>query len=86
MTERDVVAAIRRTHLTFNIAEYERNPRARIHWNEARVDPGDTVFGPGPYLKVPVTLDGERTVHRVYAPARLQRRLRRLWTPSEARK
>lgn len=56
-----IVAAIRANHLKANIDEHEGNPFApkqtsEIHWEKAWVDPGGTIFGPGPYLKVPITL------------------------------
>lgn len=81
MTDRDVIAAIRETHLKANIARFEQNPKCRVYWDEATVDPGGSIFGPGPYLKVPVTGEGwDGTRHRVYAPARLQRKLAKYWS------
>ena len=77
MTDAEVIAAIRRTHLQANIAEAERVGVAS--WLHARVDPGGTVFGPGPYLTVPVLINGEWITVRVYPPARLRRRLARAW-------
>lgn len=77
MIDADIIAAIRKTHLKANIDEYERKPGAIVMWDRARVDPGGTIFGPGPYLKVPVTWDGETVTVRVYPPARLRRRLER---------
>lgn len=81
MTDADVIAAIRRCHLQVNIAEWERDPVCVIHWDRAHVDSGGTIFGPGPYLHVPVTDQGEddgRRV-RVHAPAWLRQRLAREW-------
>lgn len=82
MTDMDVIAAIRRSHLKANIARFELDPEAVILWDRAYIDPGGTIFGPGPYLKVPVMCpswaDGI-TVHRVYAPARLRRLLAARW-------
>lgn len=84
MTDAEVIAAIRANHLQANIS----NPYyVRHYWDEAWVDPGGTMFGPGPYLRLPVdwAMDDspnpktERVVIRVYAPARLQRRLAKLW-------
>lgn len=77
MTKSALIAAIRTHHLRVNIAQYEADPTARILWHRARIDPGGTLFGPGPYLKVPVWIGRERTVHRVYPPAWLRRRLLR---------
>jgi hypothetical protein len=77
MSAQEIIAAIRQTHLKANIRHFENHPDAVIHWDRAWVDPGGTIFGPGPYLKVPITWDGEDIVQRVYAPARLRRRLQR---------
>lgn len=92
MTDADVVAAIRGNHTRANIGWIEKQGRhpkhpangqaITIHWNRAWVDRGGTLFGPGPYLHVPITgywATQEETVHRVYAPARTQLRLARLW-------
>ena len=81
MTDAEVIAAIRQCHLKANIADY---PRSAQHWDLAWVDPGQSIFGGGPYVKLPVDSaqpDGCLHTIRVYAPARLQRRLARLWTP-----
>jgi hypothetical protein len=77
VTDADVIAAIRKTHLKANIAH--EHPRTH-RWDRARVDPGGTIFGPGPYVKLPLA-DG-RTI-RVYPPARLQRRLAKKWSRPE---
>lgn len=78
MTDAEVIAAIRRTHLKANIAHFERDPACVIQWDRAWVDPGGSVFGAGPYLHVPVTCgDEDGIVVRVYPPARLRRRLER---------
>lgn len=87
MTDADVIAAIRAKHLKANIGWCERKRNITIHWNRAWVDKGGTIFGDGPYLHVPITNywgTQEETVHRVYPPARLRRRLARLWEPSTA--
>jgi len=79
LTDAAVIEAIRMNHLKANIS----NPYyVRHHWDQAWVDPGGTIFGLGPYVKLPVDWlirDGgdetSRVVIRVYAPARLRRRL-----------
>jgi len=86
MTKAQIIKAIRREHLKANISAHETNPRkwGRPHWTRAWIDPGGTIFGPGPYLKVPIVggeLDG--TVQRVYPTARLRRRLLLGGAPSE---
>lgn len=92
MTDKQVIAAIRATHLKANIGWIEdqgRRPKhswngqpIRIHWPRAWLDPGGTVFGDGPYLHVPITGywgEPDETVHRVYPPARLRRQLAKRW-------
>ena len=79
----DVVAAIRADHLKANIGAHEADPYATIYWSQATMDRGGTIFGPGPYLKVPVLANLELTMCRVYAPARLRRRLAKLWERAE---
>lgn len=84
MTDAQVIAAIAKHHLKANIAPFERDPDVfgRAMWQKAWVDPGGSIFGPGPYLKVPI--EGGQwagTVQRVYPPARLRRRLAGLWKP-----
>lgn len=81
MSDAEVIAAIRRCHLKANIAR--EHPRTQ-RWSRAWVDPGGTVFGLGPYVKLPL-IDGR--IIRVYPPARLQRSLAKRWTraTSEAR-
>ncbi len=80
MKDRDVIAAIRRCHLKANIQWHARREQ---RWGQAWVDPGGTIFGDGPYVKLPVISKrmGGRIVIRVYAPARLRRRLQRAWVP-----
>lgn len=87
MTDADVIAAIRANHLETNISN---RYYVRHHWDRAWVDQGGTIFGPGPYVKLPVDLatndepnsPTEEVTIRVYAPARLRRRLARLWQPA----
>jgi hypothetical protein len=74
VTDAEVIAAIRQTHLKANIAGYEAQG-ATLHWDRAWVDPGGVIWGPGPYAKVPVTREGDEIVIRVYPPERLRRRL-----------
>lgn len=86
MNDADVVAAIRANHLKANVAVYEQNECSAVHWDGAFVDPGGALWGPGPYLKVPVTLfeAGEpidEIVIRVYPPAYLRRQLAKKWKP-----
>jgi hypothetical protein len=83
VTDADVIAAIRANHLQANISN---TAYVRHHWDEAWLDPGGTIFGEGPYVKLPVdwlmcdgSEDTERVVIRVYPPARLRRRLNRRW-------
>lgn len=67
---------IRNNHLKANVSYYEDDPNATVHWDRAWIDPGGTIFGAGPYAKVPITLpEGDEIVIRVYPPARLRRRL-----------
>lgn len=95
MTDAEVIEAIRANHLKANMdtiamAEQEGG---RAAWERAWLDPGGTIFGSGPYLKVPI--DGgawNGTSHRVYPPARLRRQLAKQWkhvpvvpAPPEAR-
>ena len=96
MTDADVIAAIRANHLKANIGWIEdmgANPTHStgapivLHWDRAWLDPGGTIFGSGPYVKLPITGywgTHEETTHRVYPPARLQRRLAKHWSPSPA--
>lgn len=74
MTDQQVIAAIRKNHLKANIA-----PSVRLRWAQATVDPGGTIFGLGPYLKVPVFGDSFGIRVRVYAPERLRKRLAAQW-------
>lgn len=80
MTDQDVIAAIRRHHLKANIQHYAPET---LHWDLAYVDKGGTIFGMGPYVKLPVDWDGERVMIRVYPPARLQRQLAKKWKPTK---
>lgn len=95
LTDADVIAAIRANHLRANIGRFEDCPDTTVHWDATEekplildngewlyvtVDPGGTIFGPGPYIKVPVTGNGwDGTRHRVYAPERLRKRLAARW-------
>lgn len=89
MTDAEVIAAIRANHLKANI----ENPCIMgKHWDEAWLDPGDSIFGPGPYVKLPVDYlvrhgspETERVTIRVYPPARLRRKLALRWrrTPGQ---
>ena len=95
MTDADVIAAIRACHLKANIGWMEQHPKMRVHWTATKerpvngdlyvtVDPGGTIFGPGPYIKVPVSGMGwEGTRHRVYAPERLRKRIAARWQVGE---
>lgn len=80
MTDAAVIDAIRRCHLKANISN---RFIVRHHWGKAWVDPGGTIFGEGPYVKLPVDwlMDDsgrtERVTIRVYPPARLRRRLQK---------
>lgn len=83
MTDADVIDAVRRHHLRANISN---TAYVRQYWEQAWVDPGGTIFGPGPYVKLPVDLlirdDSDltnRVVIRVYPPERLRRRLAAQW-------
>jgi hypothetical protein len=82
MTDAEVIAAIRQRHLKANIDQFEREPEkwGAPQWERAWVDRGGTIFGPGPYLHVPIVggcWDG--TTQRVYAPERLRKRLASQW-------
>jgi hypothetical protein len=60
MTDAEVIAAIRARHLKANIAEFER-AGFEMQWELAYLDPGGTIFGPGPYVKLPCRKQYERT-------------------------
>lgn len=82
MTDADVIAAIRKTHLKANIdmLEWAEMCGGRVAWEKAWIDHGGAIFGPGPYLKVPIEGgEWDGTAHRVYAPAKLRRRLAQQW-------
>ena len=79
MTDAEVIAAIRRNHLQANISE--TYPRQR-RWDLATVDPGGTIFGPGPYVKLPIERWDNTAPIRVYAPERLRRQLAKQWRRS----
>lgn len=97
MTDQDVVAAIRANHLKANIGWIEDlGPTPMhssgvpivLHWERAWLDPGGTIFGHGPYVKLPITGywgTDEETTHRVYPPARLQRQLAKKWAREGAK-
>lgn len=83
-----IIAAIRACHLKANIDNAERDRESSIvFWDEAWIDPGGTIFGEGPYLKVPVisrlVSDTDKLPRRVYPPARLRRKLARLIAESQ---
>ena len=90
LTDAEVIAAIRANHLKANIGGYENAhfdmENVTIHWERAWVARGGTVFGKGPYLKVPITRRGYRSfqddeiVIRVYPPERLRKKLAREWS------
>lgn len=82
MTDSDVIAAIRKHHLKANIADLPAD--ADQHWSRAWVDPGGSIWGEGPYVKLPVSYCGDEYVIRVYAPARLRRRLAARWEQGRA--
>jgi len=73
MTDAEVIAAIKANHLQANVAQIERSGMT-LNWDRAYVDPGGTVFGPGPYLRVYVNEDPSMAI-RVYPPERLRKRL-----------
>lgn len=85
MTDKDVIVAIQQNHRRANIRNREY---VRHHWDAAWVDKGGTVFGPGPYVHLPVDMliregsaETERVTIRVYAPERLRKRLAKAWNP-----
>ena len=78
MSSQEVIAAIRANHLKANVSNH---PASALLWHKAWVERGGTIFGPGPYLHVPVDWEGERIVIRVYPPERLRRKLAKAWRP-----
>lgn len=84
MNDAEVLAAIQATHLRANIAGYEARADAEVHWEQAWIDPGGVLWGPGPYAKVPITFKDEGpawdVVIRVYPPERLRKRLAKQWS------
>lgn len=76
LSDADVIAAIRTQHLKANISAV---PESCQVWGRAFVDPGGSIFGAGPYVKLPVVCDNEKIIIRVYAPERLRRRLAKQW-------
>lgn len=83
LTDADIIAAIRNKHKRANLG-YEKMDEFTVQWDEAWVDPGGTIFGPGPYLKVPIHHKGKYyCAVRVYAPERLRRSLAERWIPDE---
>lgn len=75
MTDAEIIAAIRAEHEPWDIDVWEASPVLRVRWDRASVDPGGTVFGPGPYLHVPVEGEDDEWSVRVYPPESLRRRL-----------
>lgn len=84
--EAQVIAAIRERHLKANVAEQEEMGRV-VRWDLAYVDHGGTIFGPGPYLHVPIEVTmasdgvegpGHNFTVRVYPPERLRKKLAKL--------
>ncbi len=85
LTDAEVLAAIRANHLKANIGGYESRDDVTIHWDQAWLDPGHTIFGAGPYAKARVSTNGYDSgwdvVVRVYPPERLRKRLAKQWRP-----
>ena len=91
MGDREVIDAIRARHLKANIDYYESKPGwYTLRWEAAWLDPGGSIFGPGPYVKLPVDIHEpdctDDAVIRVYAPARLRRRLAARWAQPASEK
>ena len=73
MTDREVIEAIRANHLKANIDAHERGETgAVVRWDRAWLDRGGTIFGAGPYAKVPIEFEDDEIVVRVYPPERLR--------------
>lgn len=79
-----MIDAIRKKHRRNNIGVWERHPeRGTIRWERAFVDGGGTIFGPGPYLHVPITMNPDwygcedEIAVRVYPRERLRKNLER---------
>ena len=72
MTDAEVITAIKANHLRANVSWLEQ-AGGTLDWDRAVLDPGGTIFGPGPYAQVPTTMDDAWI--RVYPPERLRKRL-----------
>jgi hypothetical protein len=82
MTDAEVLAAIKANHLEANIGCHERGETDGVpRWEQAWIDPGGVLWGPGPYAKVPIDFGHPdwNTVVRVYPPERLRKRLAAQW-------
>jgi hypothetical protein len=73
--EQILVGLIRNQHLKFEVAE-----GAVVHWDRAWIDPGPSPAGnSGPYVKVPISIDRNEVVERVYPKAALWHKLDAGW-------
>lgn len=52
MTDADIIAAIKANHLRANVSWLEQ-AGGTLDWDRAVLDPGGTIFGPGPYAPPP---------------------------------